>query len=245
MKSRRLRLALAALLLVGLGAWGPRALRASGLDGEALRARLRRPGLELRRVDFVGTRALEPEALWRAAGIAPGRALVDVDPEAVERALAAHPRVARARAARVPPGRLVIGITEREPVALDAVTNEGIDAEGARFALGAAEREGLPELRGNPAQALRVLAAARELGIALARVEAQAEAARVEPAGESVSLQLGSRPERDLASWLALRESGLLARHRAREIDLRFEGSAVLRQIETATEGGRTDGSQR
>jgi hypothetical protein len=243
--SRWLRIALGGSLLLGLGALGPRALSESGLDGEALRARLRRPGLELRRVDFVGTRALEPETLWRTTGIAPGRALVDVDPDAVARALAAHPRVARARAARVPPGRLVIGITEREPVAHDAVTLEGIDAEGARFALGAAEREGLPELRGDPAHALRVLAAARELGIALARVDAQEEAARVEPAGESVSLQLGARPARDLASWLALRESGLLARHRAHEIDLRFEGSAVLRQIETETEGGRKDGSQR
>jgi hypothetical protein len=245
MRRRRLALGIGGVLLVGLGAIGSRALESSGLDAEALRERLRRPGLELRRVDFVGARALAPEELWRAAGVEPGCALIDVDPAAVEAALAAHPRIARVRAARLPPGRLVIGITEREPVALDAAAQEGIDAQGARFALAAPEHEGLPLLEGDAARALEALAAARALGIELARVDAQPEGVRVEPRGESVTLWLAGRPDRDLSSWLALRASGLLARHRAREIDLRFEGSAVLRRIQTENEGGTGDGSQR
>jgi hypothetical protein len=129
-------------------------------------------------------------------------------------------------------------------VALDAETLEGIDAEGARFALAEAEREGLPRLSGDTLRALEALAAARARGIALARIDAQPEGVEVEPAGESVTLRL-DQPERDLGSWLALRASGLLAKHRAQEIDLRFEGSAVLRRIQTETEGGNTDGSQR
>jgi hypothetical protein len=237
-------LGIGAVLAAGLGALARRAGAERGLDAGFLRAQLRRPGLELRRVDFVGARALEPEALWRTAGIAPGCALIDVDPDAVAARLRTHPRIARARAARVPPGRLVIGIREREPVALDARTREGIDAAGARFALSADEQDGLPLLSGDLAHALEVVAAARGLGIALHSVDAQAHGSLVQPAGQAVTLWLAV-PDRDLQGWLALRASGLLARHRAREIDLRFEGSAVLRQIETETEEGNIHGSQR
>ena len=40
---------------------------------------LRRPAFALRRVDFVGIHALEPEALVRLAALEPGVALIDVD----------------------------------------------------------------------------------------------------------------------------------------------------------------------
>jgi hypothetical protein len=145
----------------------------------------------------------------------------------------------------VPPGRLVIGIREREPVALDAHTREGVDAAGARFALSAEEQAGLPRVSGDLPRALQVVEAARQLQIGLESVDAQAQGSAVQPAGEPVTLWLADRPYRDLQGWLALRASGLLARHRAREIDLRFEGSAVLRQIETETEEGDIHGSQR
>jgi hypothetical protein len=242
---RQLRAAAIALawgLALVLGAAGVRALGDTGADAETLRAALRRPALQLRRVDFVGTRALEPDALWQAAGIAPGLALVDVDPEAIEAALAANPRIARVRATRLPPDRLVVGVTEREPVALDAQTLEGIDAEGARFALEPAEQGGLPLVSGDVPRALEALAAARARGIRLARVHAAPSRLEAEPEGESVRLVLSPDPAHDLESWLQLRASGLLARHAAREVDLRFEGSAVLRDIQTE---GESDGSRR
>jgi len=242
MNGRALQLGGSGALLLGLAAFG---IQERIVVGEALAGLLRRPGFELRRVDFVGTHALEPEELLRHADVEPGEALVDVDPAAVAEAVASHPRVASARATRLPPGRLVIGITEREPIARDAATQAGLDREGRAFPLRPEEVDALPLVAGDLPRALGAVSAARELGIDLDRVEAEEHGSRVVPRGENLSLQLGSEPRRDLSSWLVLRESGLLARHQAREIDLRFEGSAVLRHIQTENEGGTTDGSQR
>jgi hypothetical protein len=242
MNGSGLRLCAGAALLLGLGGF---TLRERLPDGESVAALLRRPGLELRRVDLVGSRALAPQELVQLAGIAAGQALVDVDPRAVAEAVASHPRVARARAVRVPPGLLVIGITEREPIARDAATQAGLDREGNAFTLLPEERDALPAVRGDLPRALAAVGAARELGIELAQIDAHDHGSRVEPRGEGLTLHLGSEPQRELASWLVLRRSGLLARHRAREIDLRFEGSAVLRNIQTGDEEGETDGSQR
>jgi hypothetical protein len=244
MRPRWLRIGGAIATLVALGAGAAWALSPDGTEG-GWHALLHRPAFALRRIDFVGLRALDPEALRRMARLEPGIALVDVNPREVAGALARHPRISSARAARVPPGRLVVGIREREPLAVDAETLEGIDAGGARFPLEPAEIEALPRVRGDAAQALRVLAAARSLAVELGEVEADAETASAAPAGESVRLRLGGDPQRDLSNWLRLRASGLLARHQAREIDLRFEGSAVLRDFPTEHEEGTPDGSQR
>ena len=245
MKPRWLRIAIAIAGLVALGAGAAWALSSQGAGGGSFDELLRRPAFALRRIDFVGIRALDPEALLRLAALEPGVALIDVEPAEVVRAIARHPRVASARAARLPPGRLVIGVREREPLAVDAETLEGIDAGGARFPLEPQEIEALPQVRGDAAQALRVLAAARALGIEPDRIVAEPAAATLEPAGEGVLLRLGADPQRDLSSWLRLRSSGLLARHPAREIDLRFEGSAVLRDLPTEPEEETTDVSQR
>lgn len=245
MNPRWLRMGIALAGLVALGAAATWMLSSEGTAESGLGSLLRRPAFALRRIDFVGVRALDPEALRRLAALEPGVALIDVDPDEIARALLEHPRIAQARAARIPPGRLVIGIREREPLAVDAGSNEAIDASGARFPLEPGEGDALPRMRGDAAHGLRVFAAARARGIALGGVEAAAESASVEPQGESVRLRLGSDPERDLANWQRLRASGLLARHRAHEIDLRFEGSAVLRDFPTETEEGTPDGSQR
>ena len=51
------------------------------------------------------------------------------------------------------------------------------------------------------------------------------------PRGRAVRLRTGSDPERSLRDWRTLEESGVLERVRAGEVDLRFEGQAVLRRI--------------
>jgi len=244
MKTRGLRAAAALTGLVALGAGAAWAL-SSGTPEGGWRAWLRQPAFALRRVDFIGARALDPAQLWHMAEVEAGRALIDVDPREIKRRLAAHPRISEVRVARLPPGRLLIGIREREPLAVDLETLEGLDALGARFPLDPAEVEALPKVRGDAAQALRVLAAAHSFEIELAAVEAGPDSANAEPAGDDLRLRLGSDPRRDLENWLRLRSSGLLARHQAREIDLRFEGSAVLRDFPNPDEEGTPDGSQR
>ncbi|MGH2899995.1 MAG: cell division protein FtsQ/DivIB, partial [Solirubrobacteraceae bacterium] len=131
------------------------------LDTRALRHGLRGERFQLRHVDFVGLSALDPGTLWQFAGVANGTALVDIDPEAVVQAIAANPRIARVRVARLAPDRLVIGVVERVPVALEMTSGMGLADDGTRFPLELGEAERLPQVSGDARRALPVLAAAR------------------------------------------------------------------------------------
>ncbi len=229
---------LAALGLVALAFAGLWAQHHGYLNARALREGLRADRFKLHQVDFIGLDELDPGALWQSVGIAPGTALVDVDPELVVQALAAHPRIARVRVARLLPDHLIIGISERVPIALEMSSGLGLAENGARFPLAPDEAERLPQVSGDASRALPVLAAARALGMNLATVDApRTSDVRVRALGRPTVLVVGRDEDASLADWQQLAASGLVESTGAREVDLRFRGSPVLRSIPKPTGG--------
>ncbi len=219
-----------ALALVAVAFAGLWAQRHELLPTRAFEETLRGERFRLRHVDFTGLTALAPAALWARAKVADGTPLLDLDPDAIEQRLAEHPRVERVRAARLPPDRLVIGVTERVPLAQDAATGLGVDADGARFPLEPGEAERLPLVKGKAERALPVLEAARALGVNVASVEVlRNDAVRVRTLGRTALLVVGRDPKASLADWRQLADSGLVEQTGAREVDLRFRGNPVLR----------------
>ena len=203
---------------------------------------LRHPGLTLRQVDFIGLGALPPEPLLARAGLGPGTPLVDVDPDRVCARLAELPRIADCRAARLVPGRLLVRVHERVPLAATG-PRQGIDATGVRFPLRGEEARALPRLAGVTKASLALAAAAREAGVAVRRIDAPKMGGLwFQPAGHELRVRVGKDPERALAGWRRVLAEGWLERHAATEIDLRFGSMAVLRGM-NANEGGNEDGS--
>ena len=233
---RPLAIALALVAVAFVGLWAKHhGFFELGALGDALRGER----FALRQIDFVGASSLDPEALWRSVGIPAGTPLVDIDPDAVASALAAHPRIARVRVARLLPGRLVIGISERVPVALDMSSGLGLAEDGTRFPLEAGEAELLPQVSGEARRALPVIAAARARGVELATVDApRSRAVRVRAVGRPTVLVLGRDQDAGLADWTQLAGSGLVESTGAREVDLRFRGNPVLRGFPKSTGGG-------
>ncbi len=208
-----------------------------------LAGRLRHPRLHLRAIDFLGLQTVTSAELVRLVDLPRPIALIDVDPGAVCEALSGHPRVGECSALRLPPGRLIIAIEEREPLALLESTQQGIDADGQRFDLGDGELTGLPRVSGEPRRAVQLARAARDAGVELSRITADgADGLVFEPADRAVRVRVVGDPKRALEAWLRLERSGLLYEHDAREVDLRFRGSAVLRDFRD-NKGGNRDGS--
>jgi cell division septal protein FtsQ len=71
-------------------------------------------------VEVEGNVVLTAAEVAELSGVAPGANLLDVSLREVENAVAAHPRVMRARAGRRLPDRLIIRLTEERPAALVA-----------------------------------------------------------------------------------------------------------------------------
>ncbi len=230
--------ALAALVAAHAGDWvAPAAAR---LDHEIL---------DLRSISVTGAGRLSPAEIVAATGLAAGTSLVDVSPREVEDRLRAHPWIREARVMRLPPGRVLVSVVLRQPVArLAAEPPVLVDAEGRPFALAApGEWSELPEIvpadlppLGAPSARLAECAAAVA---ALARAGLATRTTKLwlagpgDPAG--VSVHIAALPGRvvlgngDLDGKLA-RLSLLLADGRtsvstAAEIDLRFADRAVLR----------------
>lgn len=238
---RGLRRFLALLALAFAGLW---AQHHGYLELRGVRDLARGSAFRLRHVDFVGLRALDRDALWHAGGVAAGTPLVDVDPDGFARALGRQPRIARARAVRLFPDRLVVAVTERQPVAVDAQSGLAFDVAGARFPLLAGEAEGLPVVTGDARLALPVLAAAREVGLHLASVETTpAGAVRVRMIGRATRLVVGADPRASFADWRALADTELVESEGAQEVDLRFKKNPVLRDLRRPTRG--EDGATR
>ncbi|MHB1170771.1 MAG: cell division protein FtsQ/DivIB [Longimicrobiales bacterium] len=117
LRLRWLRVLGAALLVTGLAAAAPLALRANG-------------AFPVERVEVLGTRYMTPEAVLAASGIAADATVFD--DEAPWRArLIAHPMIAEVEIERRVPDTIVLRVTEAEPVAW-ARTPElvAISAEG-------------------------------------------------------------------------------------------------------------------
>ncbi len=199
----------------------------------SLSEKLHAPALRLQHVDFVGLEKLSADALWSLANVSPGTALIDVDGDAVAARVAAHPRIEWCRALRVPPNRLLIGVRERHPVAVEADSGSGVDERGTRFPLLAGEAERLPRIDGDLDAALPLLRAARERGVGIRSIRSRAGDLRFRPHSREVDVRVGGSPGSALADWVRLDASGLIDEYGPREIDLRFSGSAVLRDLRT------------
>jgi cell division septal protein FtsQ len=206
------------------------AATAANVELPELREKLRT--LELRRVEFVGLERLDAVALWRHAKLATGTALIDVDGGLIAARIAEHPRVETCAVLRLPPDRLLIGVRERTPTAVDAETGDGVDEWGASFPLVAGEAEALPQIEGSVQTALPLLHAARELRVRIRSVHAyDARDLRFRSWEGGIDVRVGPDARDSLVSWIRLRESGLIEKYGAHEVDLRFAGSAVLRDL--------------
>jgi cell division septal protein FtsQ len=226
-RSLRLALILCALVLTAVAAAALFADRLGEVDWSAPTNRLGE-GLTLRAVEVLGTRHVEPERLVVAAGLEAGMRLYDIDLDAVLEAVSRHPRVARSRGARLPPDRLILLVSEREPIAALAGRDEGIDRDGSRFPLSAGEAQDLPSLLGDPEPALPVLLAALERGEQLREIRVAGSGdVRVRIEGEEIWLRVGREPARALEAWQQLVDRGV-RRLQPGQVDLRFRGSAVL-----------------
>lgn len=205
-----------------------------------------------------GAQRLTPREVATATGIPRGALLSEVDTDAVAAALATHAWIEEASAQRLPGGRVVVEVVEREPLAQLAVGPRrfAIDAQGDAFAeLREDEATELPRLVAKePPQPgapdlLRVEAAGLatrlpELGLAAP------EEVRIAPPDdpEGVSLRLpGLQPvvvlgreslDERLRGLAELLEARRDEASRARIIDLRFEDQAVLRSA-AARDGSR------
>jgi cell division septal protein FtsQ len=205
-----------------------------------------------------GAQRLTPREVAAATGIPRGARLAEVDTDAVEEALEKNAWIEEASAQRLPNGRVVVDVVEREPLAQLTVGPRrfAIDALGEAFAeLREDEAMELPRLVAKePPQPgapdpLRVEAAglaARmpELGLAAP------EEVRIAPPDdpEGVSLRLpGLSPvvvlgreslDERLRGLAELLEARRDEASRASLIDLRFEDQAVLRSA-AAREGSR------
>jgi hypothetical protein len=238
--------ALLTLALV-IGAWWFNSARPAG---EPVRAGLSLPDLpwslpqwthllnplraipfRLSSIDFVGLEQLKEANLARSLELEP-MALIDLNPVHVcERLLAAQPRVKECSAARMPPDRIVIAVTERKPIAVVAGNGVGIDAAGISFALARGEGAGLPQLSGDVQSALAVLLAAHEMGVALGSIDARRPDDVVAlPLGTSARLRIGAEPRRGLQRWLALLQTRSLPELGQSEVDTRFRGQVILRE---------------
>jgi cell division protein FtsQ len=211
------------------------------------------------RVDAIAVRGasrLTPQEIAAATGIPRGALVSEVEPDAVARKLAENDWIASARALRLPTGKVVVEVAEREPLAQLAIGDRrfAIDERGAAFAeLASGQETSLPRLVTSQApepgvpDALRAEAARLPERLPALGLAAPEEI-RVAPPGdpEGVSLRLPGldglvvlgrealdQRLRDLAKLLALRPDEA---SRAARIDLRFADQAVLRSA-AAREG--------
>lgn len=249
----------AAALVTGLAlaagaALGPRAI------GELERLARSRP-FQVRRVAVVGAERLSPDAIVAAAGILAGTPLVDVDPRALAARVAALPGVRSARALRLPPDRIVVGVTERVARGVAAagpgasphlVSEEGVPFAAAqgREALGlpllvAPGAHALGQADSGLAQAVKLARAARAAGFSVARVIVGADRTELRLDGLPARVRVGPAPyEPALGRLVQLvsRRPDLVVG--ATSIDVRFADRAVL-QSDGAPKGAQQEAAAR
>lgn len=215
----------------------------------------------VRSVAVVGAQRVSPTTIVDVAGISGGSALLDVDVEAVAARVSALPEVASARALRLPPGRVVVGVTERVAHGVAAagpggsphlVCNEGVafapalGREALRLPrLAAPGRPQIGEADAGLAQAAQVAAAAAALGFAVAGVEMDGADTDLQLNGLSARVRLGPAPHAQALArlvQLVARRPDLVGS--ATLIDVRFADRVVLRSDE-APKGAQQEATTR
>jgi len=251
-KGRRRILRWALLALAGAGG-----AAGAAFSFTPLHEVLDREVLGLRAICVLGAGRLSAEEVAAATGLAQGTSLLAISPPAIETRLREQPWIREAHVMRFVPGRLLVQVTFREPVArVTQASPEG----GAPVVLVDAEGRAVVEAAGGPVPLLPVivsprLPAAGELAPGLAAAAAAVEAVArstfaaraatfylgAENDPNSVSLQLPQLPPRVLVGSGDLDQKlARLARviagdttpaRDAAEIDLRFADRAVLRGL--------------
>jgi cell division protein FtsQ len=225
-------------LALGAGAW----------VGDDLLLQLGSGGWHVSKVEVQGAAHLSGAEIARAAGISLGSGYAEAEPHRLERALGENAWVAKAQAARLPGGTVVLRVREREPLAVIEGRGGplGVDAEGRPFAvLDANEAKDLPRLRcestpppgeadARIAEAIRVVRSFPSRGLALPREialgsERDPEGLVLRLPGMQARFVLGAE-DLDarvgmLAELLAKRPAEVAE---AASVDLRFAGQAVL-----------------
>jgi hypothetical protein len=239
-----------ALLLAVWAAAGALGLAAGLRASEPVLGRLRPQVLSVESVALVGARRAPAAELVAALGLAAGTPVLSVDAPELVRRLEAHPWVARARVTLLRPGRVLVAVEEREPVAVallgDPPTRFWLDAEGVPFLpVGGDDATGKVAVLGPEGARPGVADPRFAEGVALAREIArrgipgvrEVRVGRGAP-GELPALSLagGSRvllgpgdPAAKLERLAALLGARLPEVAAAREIDLRFGDRMVLR----------------
>lgn len=208
-------------------------------------------------VEVEGAERLRATEVARAAGVELGGDYHSAEPRALVQALREHAWVAEARAARLPGGTVVLGIRERQPLAVIEARGGplGVDAEGRPFAvLEEREAENLPRLRLSDAplpgeaderlaEAIRVARTFPDRGLALPRLvelspSGNPEGLVMRLPGLDARIVLGSE-ELDsrvmaLAELLRKRPAEVAG---AAQVDLRFADQAVLSEKDSARKG--------
>lgn len=143
-----------------------------------------RDGVAVERIEVLGHRHADPQAVRKLARVDTGMALYGIDPVLVADRVRRHPWVGAARVERLPTGVLRIRVEERTPVAL-ALTDRGapdffLDSTGAIMPHTPAAVFDVPLIRGVSAEKRKGLAvqnpALRELARALAGLDPSAGA---------------------------------------------------------------------
>jgi cell division protein FtsQ len=90
---------------------------------------------DIKNIDIVGAQRLKPDVILHLANLGPKNNLLAIRPGRIERALRAHPWIARAEVTRQWPHRIKVHIWERQPLALMKFGNElfYIDRQGILF----------------------------------------------------------------------------------------------------------------
>lgn len=127
------------------------AIAACGWGGHyGLRHLVASPRFQLRTIDFTPTTHLGSGDVLALSGVALGDPLLAVDTDGVAERIAAHPWVSSARVSRRLPSALVIEVSERQAVAVAALSGLYlVDENGRPFKRASMEEaDGLPVLTG-------------------------------------------------------------------------------------------------
>jgi len=238
-----------ALLLAIWAAAGAAGVAAGMHASEPVLARLRPEVLAVESVAVVGVRRAPAEEVVAALGLAAGTPVLSVDAPELRRRVETHPWVARARVTLLRPGRILVAVEEREPVAVALLgsppTRFWLDAEGVPFLpVGAADTAGRIAVMGPEdarpgraeprfAEGVALAGTLARHGIAVRQVDVARSAPAelpvlVFPSGARALLGAGDH-DRKLARLGALLAARLPEVAGAREIDLRFGDRMVLR----------------
>lgn len=113
---------------------------------------LHSPFFAVQQIEVRGTSLLTPQEVIRLSGLSARDNVLLVDTQRVRRRILEDPRLGEVRVRRMPPGKMIIEVEERVPVALLPYADGFlfVDPEGRLIAADRRSRPGLPIITGVP-----------------------------------------------------------------------------------------------